>query len=660
MSLRTTGNTRKHSLNRLVLAMFGVTLVVTVVLLASASAYLKRVAVQDLAEDHAREVAQLTFNSIYLVMSHGGTKKDIDAAIAKLKAVVDEGSIRILADDPENYTYPNDKVPRGTKIDAAVFQAFLTGSEQFSIKENAIRYLYPIKIRDRCVSCHTSAAPGDINAVVEIIQPIDKLKVPLDLTVKLLVGFSLLLFVILMVMIHANLRLFIVSPVTKLVKVIRNVVRDTDLSRRVSSGSKVYEINELSTSFNELLSSIEGYNLEVNRLTHNDPLTSLYNRSRFEDCIKAEIEYFKQTKEAFSVVFLNIDRFHHINDANGHPFGDIVLKRVTMMLVNHVQDSGIAARTGGDEFGVVLPRTPMPEATALAERLCCALSQTEIDSPRGPVRLSGSFGVVTYPDHGRSVEDLTVAGDVAVHKAKEAGRNRVVTVDLTEVHEVNSKRVFGHEVLTRIRDGDQLFSADTFIADLERHGIEEFDQFVIETALNHKQQNPSLRGAKLFVNLSAASIQNQQFMVTLPDVLSARSIPSGELVIEITEREALRHLSGLSTLIRKLKNRGVFFALDDFGSGFNSFLYLRHLPVDYVKIEGSFVQNMVANSRDRHLVEHIQMISKALGVTAIAEWVEDENTHQLVEKLGIGLAQGFHYGTPAACGASGVLRSNIA
>ncbi len=669
--------------------MFGATFLVTVVLLVLASAYLKNVAVQDLAADHGREVAQLAFHNIYLVMGQGGTKKDMDAAIAELKALIDEGSIRIIANDPGEYTYPNDKTPRKTDIDPAVFQVFLTGTEQFSIEEHAIRYLYPIKIGDHCVSCHTSALPGDINGIVEVIQPIEKLKVPVGVTLKLLVGFSVFLFIILMVTIHANLRLFIIAPLTKLVGVIKTVVRDTDLSQRINPDSKIQEVNELSGSFNELLSSIESYNLRVNRLTHNDPLTRLYNRRKFEDCIKAEIEYFKQSKESFSIIFLNIDRFHHINDANGHPFGDIVLKKVTMILMNHTRDSGIVARTGGDEFGVVLPRTPVEEAEALAERLRRDLSLTEIDSQRGPISLSGSFGVVTYPDDGHSLAELTVAGDVAVHKAKEAGRNRVVTVDPAEVRSaserfgrkawvqkairegrmtlftqpiiaVNSKRLFGYEVLTRVRDGDELLSANTFIADLERHGIEEFDQFVIESALKYKQQNPSLRGVKLFVNLSAASIQNQQFMLGLPDILNAQGIPSGELVVEITEREALRHLSGLSTLMRKLKNRGILFALDDFGSGFNSFLYLRHFPVDYVKIEGSFVQNMVANGRDRQLVKHIQLVTKALGVKAIAEWVEDENIHQLVAKFGISLAQGYYYGDPTECHEPDVLRSNIA
>ncbi len=669
--------------------MFGTTLLVTVVLLVLASAYLKKTAVQDLAEDHAREVAQLAFHSIYLVMGQGGTKKDMDAAIAKLKALINEGSIRIITNYPEDYTYPNDKTPRGTEIDPAAFQVFLTGTEQLSIKEHAIRYLYPIKIGDRCVSCHTSASPGDISGVIEIVQPIEKLKVPLDLTVKLLIGFSVFLLIALLITMHANLRLFLITPLTRLVGIIKGAVRDTDLSRRVNPDSRVQEIGELSESFNELLSSIQSYNVKVNRLTHNDPLTRLYNRRKFEDCIKSEIEYFKTSKESFSIIFLNIDRFHHINDANGHPFGDKVLKKVTMILMNHVRDRGIVARTGGDEFAAVLPRTPGEEAVALAEGLCRALSVTEIDSQRGPIWLSASFGVVTYPDHGRSVAELTVAGDVAVHKAKEAGRNRVVTVDPAEVHniserfgrkawiqkaireghmtlftqpiiEVNSKRVFGYEVLTRVRNGDELLSADTFIADLERHGIEEFDQFVIESALKYKQQSPSLGGVKLFVNLSAASIQNQQFMLGLPDLLDTQGIPSGELVIEITEREALRHLSSLSTLMRKLKNRGILFALDDFGSGFNSFLYLRHFPVDYVKIEGSFVQNMVANGRDRQLVKHIQLVTKALGVKAIAEWVEDENIHQLVAKFGISLAQGYYYGDPTERYEPDVLRSNIA
>ncbi len=215
--------------------------------------------------------------------------------------------------------------------------------------------------------------------------------------------------------------------------------------------------------------------------------------------------------------------------------------------------------------------------------------------------------------------------------------------------EVASNRIFGYEVLTRVREGNELRGADTFIEDLEQQGMEEFDKFVIHGALKLKQNSADLKGTKLFINLSAGSIQNEAFMLTLPSRLKKYGIPSGELVIEITEREVLRHLSGMSALMHKLKDMGVQFALDDFGSGFDSFLYLRHFPVDYVKIEGSFVKNMAKNNRDLQLVKHIHLVAKALGVRTIAEWVEDHEIHKLVSQLGIGIAQGYYYGKPIEC-----------
>ncbi len=685
MVVRTENTGQKYSIQVLLLAIFALSLLLALVAILLASGYLKKVATEDLAEDHAREMAQLAFRSIYLVMERGGTNEDIDHTITQLRALLDDQEIRVVSAE----TAGPGQQQSGQSLDPMLFEAFLNGKEKLSVAKDSIRYLYPIVITEDCLSCHSTALAGDISGVVEILRPIDNLKIPVGLTIKFMLVFSALLFLILLATIHTNLRHFVVKPMTGLVRAVQEVVRDTDLGRRIDSESKVKEVDELSESVNQLLSSIEGYNQQVNRLSHNDPLTMLYNRRKFEDCIRSEIQYTKSSNEKFSIIFLNIDRFHHINEANGHPFGDIVLKKITMVLVNYIRDIGIVARTGGDEFGIVLPRTRLDEASALADGLCKALSMTEIASTKGPLWLSGSFGVVSYPDHGRTAEELIIAGDVAVHKAKEAGRNRVAHVHPAEVQrvseslgrkawvrqairegrmvlftqpiiEIPSNRVFGYEVLTRVREGDELRGADTFLEDLEQQGMEEFDKFVINGALKHKHTSADLKGTKLFINLSAGSIQNESFMLKLPSLLQRHNIASDELVIEITEREVLRHLAGMSSLMHKLKDMGIQFALDDFGSGFDSFLYLRHFPVDYVKIEGSFVKNMAKNHRDRQLVKHIHLVAKALGVRTIAEWVEDHEIHKLVSQLGIGIAQGYYYGKPVECLNQVEAKSNIA
>ncbi len=438
----------------------------------------------------------------------------------------------------------------------------------------------------------------------------------------------------------------------------------------------VCEISGLSHSFNHLLEAIEDYNRQLEELSSNDPLTRLNNRWKFEQSINAQIQFAGRHGAPFSMLVFDLDHFGYINDVHGHPMGDLVLKEVAHVLRNGVRSQDIIARIGEDEFAVILPDTALQEGQVMADALCRAIAGMEFQTTKGPLRVTASMGVVSYPMHGRTSESLSITGDVAITKAKALGRNRAVTVDSAEVKDatrihgrdvwlrkaiaeervllyaqpivnVRANRMFACEVLTRIQDGDRLLSADHFVPDLERHGrIEDLDRFVLEQALDHKRRIASLAGVKLFINLSAVTIENHEFMENLPALLRSQQTPPGEVVIEITEREALRQLSKLSGLIRELREEGILFALDDFGSGFNSFLYLKYFPVDFVKIEGSFVQHIAHNRRDRLIVEHIHQVAQALGVKTIAERVEDENTHDLVRALSIELAQGYYYEAP--------------
>ncbi len=664
------------SLTRLVLVLFSVSALVTVALLLTASFWLKRAAVEDLAAAHAREFADLAFGNLYLVMRQGGDREDIDNAINELRKNKQDHIIRVIRGDPIVRQFGSRDDDRVQRADPMVIQAFEQGSIGLSISEERIRYVYPVKVELPCLSCHQSAQLGDINGVIDIIHPVDHLTVPLDPMLQLMIGFSVLFLGILLFAVHVNLRHFVVRPLSAMAGVMREIIDDSDLSRRVAHQSQVREISGLSHSFNHLLEAIEDYNRQLEELSSNDPLTKLNNRWRFEQNINAQIQFAGRDGTPFSMLVFDLDHFGYINDVHGHPMGDLVLKDVAHALRDGVRSQDIVARVGEDEFGVILPGTALQQGQVMADALCRAIAGMEFQTTKGPLRVTASMGVVSYPTHGRSSESLSIAGDVAITKAKALGRNRAVTVGSNEVEDaarihgrdvwlrkaiadervilyaqpivnVRANRMFACEVLTRIQDGKRLLSADHFVPDLERHGhIEDLDRFVLEQALDHKRRIPSLEGVKLFVNLSATTIENHAFMETLPALLQAQHTPPGEVVIEITEREALRQLSKLSGLIRELREEGILFALDDFGSGFNSFLYLKYFQVDFVKIEGSFVQHIADNRRDRLIVEHIHQVAQALGVRTIAERVEDENTHDLVRALAIELAQGYYYQAP--------------
>jgi diguanylate cyclase (GGDEF)-like protein len=673
-------NTQAHraplSLTRLVLVLFSASALVTVALLLTASVWLKRAAVEDLATSHAREFADLAFGNLYLVMRQGGGREDIENAINELRKNKQDHLIRVIRGDPVIRQFGSRDDDSAIWLDPLVRQALEQRAIGLSISEESIRYVYPIKVEQQCLSCHHAAQLGDINGVIDITHPVDHLSVPLDPMLKVMIGFSVFFLGILLLAVHVNLRHFVVRPLSAMAGVMKDIIGDADLSRRVQHKSQVREISGLSDSFNHLLGAVEDYNRQLEELSSNDPLTKLNNRWKFEQSVNAQIQFAGRDGTQFSILVFDLDHFGYINDVHGHPMGDLVLKEVANVLRNSVRSQDIVARIGEDEFGVILPDTAPQKAQVMADALCRDIAGMEFQTTKGPLRVTASMGVVVYPIHGHTSDSLLITGDVAISKAKTLGRNRAVAVDSSEVEDVTrihgrdvwlrkaiadervilyaqpivnvrANRMFACEVLTRIQDGDRLLSADHFVPDLERHGgIEDLDRFVLEQALDQKHRIPSLEGVKLFVNLSAVTIENHEFMESLPTLLRAHHTPPGEVVIEITEREALRQLSKLSSLIRDLREEDILFALDDFGSGFNSFLYLKYFPVDFVKIEGSFVQQIAHNRRDRLIVEHIHQVAQALGVKTIAERVEDVNTHDLVRALSIELAQGYYYEAP--------------
>ncbi len=664
------------SLTRLLVVLFAASALVTVALLLTVSLWLKRAAVDDLAATHAREFADLTFGNLYLVMRQGGDHEAIDNAIKELRKNKQDHIIRVIRGDPVIRQFGDRGDGRVLRLDPFVRQAFDQGSISLSVTEDKIRYVYPVKVEQACLSCHQSARVGEVNGVIDIVHPVDHLSVPLDPMLQLMIVFSVLFLAVLLLAVHINLRHFVVRPLSAMAGVMRDIIGDSDLRRRVAHTSKVREIGGLSQSFNHLLDSIEDYNRQLEELSSNDPLTKLNNRWKFEQSVNAQIQFASRDGAPFSMLVFDLDHFGYINDVHGHPIGDLVLKEVAHVLRNGVRGQDIVARIGEDEFGVILPGTTTKKAQVMADAICHAIAGMEFQTTKGPLRITASMGVVCYPTHGRTSDNLLITGDVAITKAKTLGRNRAVTVASSEVEDVarihgrdvwlrqaiaegrvmlygqpivnvRANRVFACEVLTRIQDGDRPLGADHFVPDLERHGhIEELDRYVLEQALKQKRLVASLRGVKLFINLSAVTIENLEFMQGIPALLHAQNTPPGEVVIEITEREALRQLSKLSGLIRELREQGILFALDDFGSGFNSFLYLKYFPVDFVKIEGSFVQQIAHNRRDRLIVEHIHQVAQALGVRSIAERVEDEDTHDLVRALSIELAQGYYYQAP--------------
>lgn len=421
---------------------------------------------------------------------------------------------------------------------------------------------------------------------------------------------------------------------------------------------------------------------ELEYYAMHDPLTGIYNRRQFNNMLEYEIGRSERHNHEFSLLLLDLDDFKDINDAYGHQTGDDTLCGVAEILREHIRKGDVAARIGGDEFSVILMETGRQGATVVADALGKALRERVFTAPDGKhFHLTVSIGIATYPTDAQNEIDLQAGADVAMYKAKGMGKDSACTLDALEGHVeisrttrdnaeklrealqqdriipyyhsiVNCKtgELFACETLARLVEPDGgIVSAGKFIETIEKYGMgRDLDRIVISKAFQAKrdqmQKNPTC--TKLFLNLSAQEIQGCGVLGYAEELCNSLEIPPDCIVFEILERDAIGDMTNMRKFLSKLREKGFAFALDDFGSGYNSFHYLRELRFEYVKIDGAFVRNILNSKIDYALVHNLSRLCKDIGIQTVAEFVENQAILDALKKMGIDYVQGFHIGLP--------------
>lgn len=423
---------------------------------------------------------------------------------------------------------------------------------------------------------------------------------------------------------------------------------------------------------------------ELEYFSTHDSLTGLFNRRYFNDVLQSEQARSQRHGHEFSVLLIDLDDFKDINDTYGHPCGDQVLMRVADVIHLPMRVGDFSARIGGDEFAVILTETSAAGAKHVAEKLRKQIRELIFSCEDGrEFRITASIGVSTYPASAQSLSDLIAGADHSLYQAKKQGKDGVISLasvqdvvkfsrftrDYAEKLRASliSNRViphyqpivhcrdgslFAYEALARIREADgTLISAGAFIEAAEKYGlIRDFDRVIIRHAFADLVEHIAVHGLRfqLFLNLSAQEIQSRGVLNFAEQLCIEMGVPPNTVVFEITERDAINDMAHMRTFLRELRAKGFLFALDDFGSGYNSFHYLRELTFDYVKIDGAFVRNILESRADQILVHNLSRLCQDLGIRTIAEFVESEATLTMLRDMGIDYAQGYHVGMPAA------------
>ncbi len=413
-----------------------------------------------------------------------------------------------------------------------------------------------------------------------------------------------------------------------------------------------------------------------------DILTGLVNRREFESRLERAMKSAKAREASFALCHIDLDQFKIINDNCGHSAGDALLGQVGALLKSKIRWRDTVARLGGDEFGVLLESCSLEEAIRSAEALREAIRNYKFVWEERTFRLGASIGVVPLSTENEDVASVVSAADSACAAAKESGRNRIYSFQENDIDLMRRRREMQwaarinnaledsrfeiyrqviqplqtqdqglhYELLLRMRDeAGKIVAPDQFIAAAERYGLTpNIDRWMIEHALRWLVSEADEREklAMCSINLSGQSLGDDKFLPFVIDHFHRSGIDASKICFEITETAAIASFSQANRFIHALKELGCRFALDDFGTGLSSFGYLKHFPVDFLKIDGSFVKEILHDPIDREMVRSINEIGHLTGKQTIAEFAENVEIIEMLRSLGVDYAQGYGIATP--------------
>jgi diguanylate cyclase (GGDEF)-like protein len=426
--------------------------------------------------------------------------------------------------------------------------------------------------------------------------------------------------------------------------------------------------------YNSILNNVKEINEKLSHLATHDSLTHILNRYSLKNYLEKAINMAKNEKICSALLLIDLDNFKVINDTYGHSVGDEVLIKISNEVSELLLKEHIIGRFGGDEFAVLLTKSTLDEGVQIAERIRTWLEKNELDLPSGiNINITTSIGVVKI-DGSLTCQKILSYADTALYSAKNNGKNRLEIIETIEdkiklskvndtvnlikraikenlfvlhyqpITKTNNEMAHYEALIRMVSEDGHIIYPNEFIPIAEKYGLmSQIDRWVVTKALETLGKHENIH---IFINLSALSLGDKALLAFIEDSIKNKNIDSSRLGFEITETTAIRDLLQSEEWIRRIKLLGCKFALDDFGVGFSSFSQLSNLPVDYLKIDGSFVKNIDKDPRQRALIEAMNGVAHALGKKTIAEFVENEAILNILQDLNVDCFQGYHIGKP--------------
>ena len=476
-------------------------------------------------------------------------------------------------------------------------------------------------------------------------------------------------------------RWFLKSALTPLSELEHSLAQLASEAQTVRFPSSPYtELRAIVLALEDTTRALQKRERRLLHLANHDQLTGLANRHRFVAELDAEISRCAESDARSALFFVDLDQFKYVNDTCGHAAGDHLLQLAAQQLRYAVRPEDFVARFGGDEFVVLIRDVSRNEARTAATKVLELMRGLKHVEREQVFHLQCSIGVALLHGNRSSSHELIAQADIACRSAKAHGRNRVevysaagkqseqIADDVTTMNRlraaletdrfellyqplmhITTRTISHYETLLRLPTETGVLRPESFLPAAFRFGLmADIDRWVLKRVVQALAElKPSMPDLKLSTNLSGFAFEDEGLAAYLRDVLKDHGISGDRLVLEITEQLAVRFAASTDKQITLLRDLGCQLAIDDFGSGYSSFGYLKRLPVDFLKIDGAFIKSLARDKVDQAMVRMVGEVARAAGIQTVAEYVNSAATFELLAKYGIDYAQGYYIGKPA-------------
>jgi len=614
---------------------------------------MKEEAIEKLSKVDARKTTQLVFQSLYSAMEKGWTRDDLEKIILRLNEIDKNMSVNVFRSDEVAKQFGDIQKDLEARKNDYNVQKALQNNEVLNIIDNStIEYYYPIIAKQECLKCHTQTQENNVLGVINIIYPIDDLKISLSSIINFFILFTILFSIIIFIGLFIEFDRHLIKPIKNFITNINYISNNKDVTKRINVKNQIKEIDSMQKVFNTMLDSLE-YQF------FHDELTTLPNRKKLIETLSFE-------KDAVLMI-INIDKFQHINDLYGDKIGNDIIRNTASIIKNNVSPEAILFKLHADEYALYQPTEIVEEIKTLALHLANCIENYTFTINDNEIYVNatigiaiGSFSLLNNADMALKLAkrnrkkyliyetSMNIEHEYAQNlkwskKIKDAIENNRIEPLFQPIVDTKTSKIVKYEALMRMIDENAEYISPIHFLELAKKNklYPKLTKIIIEKTFEIFKNID----AQVAINLSVQDVLNEDVHSTIINSLHKYQL-GGKIVFEIIESEGIENYEEISEFISEVKKTGAKISIDDFGTGYSNFEYIMKLKVDYIKIDASMIKDIDKNINSQMVTETIIDFAKKMNIKTIAEFVHSESVFIVVKNMGIDYAQGYYFGKP--------------